>query len=176
MSPRLKAKCPHCTAILNIDRPDEPRIAPCPQCSGEIRIPQDVVAKKTKVQGVMSDPDIPLQVAQPARNAIADGGRNLKLIVGSIGLLGVLYTFVIRGQGSELKQVMEAAHEIDLQKMAAQREIDVEELKAHKARLNSDIESLRSRLTGTDDTIRQLLNQPNLNISEIEGAYEGDKK
>lgn len=176
MSPRLKAKCPHCTAILNIDRPDEQRIAPCPQCGGEIRIPQDVVAKKTTVQGVMSDPAIPLQVAQPARNAIADGGRNLKLIIGSIGLLGVLYAFVIRGQGSELKQVMETAHEFDLQKMAAQGEIDVEELKAHKARLNSEIDSLRSRLIRTDDTIRQLLNQPNLNIIEIEGAYEGDAK
>ena len=176
MSSKLKARCPHCSAILNIDRPDEPRIAPCPQCGGEIRIPQDVFAKKTTVQRVMSDPAIPLQAAQPVRDAIADGGRNLKLIVGSIGLLGVLYAFVIRGQGSELKQVMETAHEIDLQKMAAQREIDVEELKAHRARLNSDIDSLRSRLIRTDDTIRQLLTQPDLNISEIESAYEGDKK
>lgn len=45
----VKAKCPGCRAVLTIDRPDEPRTAPCPRCQHLIRVPEDLTKSPATV-------------------------------------------------------------------------------------------------------------------------------
>lgn len=171
MSPKLKAKCPHCHALLNVERPNEPRVAPCPRCNGDIRIPQDVVTEQTTARPRAAN-------AIPAEPTAKPGApsRNVLTIAGGIaGILAILYIFVVRGNGSELSDAMQKAHEINTMERAAQRDLDVEELKAKKARLQSEIESLRDRINATDNAIRAMLNQPGLSTSDIESSFEGQK-
>jgi uncharacterized protein HemX len=113
------------------------------------------------------------QQNQAQISAAVAARRRLPLIIGGVLVMAVLGVFLVRGQGTEITQVLETVHQIDLQTQAAQREADVEELRAKKARLESEINGLETKLFRTDEAIRQLLSDPNVNPSEVQSASEG---
>jgi hypothetical protein len=175
MLKKIKAKCPHCHALLNIERPHESRVAPCPCCNGDIRIPQDIVPKPVAA-GSRPAAQISPEVVDPPSATQHASSRNVVRIVGGIaGVLAILYLLIIRGRGSEATEAMEKAHEISTLEKEAQRELDIEELQTRKARLVNEIESLGNKINRTDAAIRALLNQPDLSTSDIESAFEGEK-
>lgn len=175
MSLKLKAKCPHCQALLSVERPNEPRVAPCPRCNGDICIPNDIVKEKPTASP-RSGSQIPAaRVSEPTTQP-GSPSRNFLTVAGGVtAVLAILYIFVVRGNGSELSDAMQKAHEINTMERAAQRELDVEELRTTNVRLQSEIERLRDRINSTDTAIKALLNQQDLSTYDIESSFEGKK-
>ena len=176
MSAKLKAQCPHCQAVLTVDRPNEPRTAPCPACSGLIRIPEDIVAVHASVRtlNTSSSPPVANQnVAEPVKSASTRSSQRLPLIIGGIVLAVISGSYALRGQGSDVAQALQVNGQIQKELRAEDRESEMDELRARKARLETDIRNLETRLKSASDAIKQLLNQEDVQPQQVQSAFAG---
>jgi len=176
VSAKLKAQCPHCQAVLTIDRPNEPRTAPCPACSGLIQIPEDIVSVNATVRrpNTTSSPPVAKQnAAEPVAAASIRSSQRVPFIIGGILLAVVSGLMALRGTGNDVAQAVQINGQIQKELRAENRESEMDELRARKARLETEIRNLESSLKRADDDIRQLLNQESVSPQQVQSAFEG---
>lgn len=199
MSIALKSCCPGCRAALTIERPQERRIAPCPACGYQIKVPEELT-------GHGSEESFPSVVEQndtacgsetprdrPSRNSagVNDDSaaiRSKKTIAGFLTgktVASLLVGLALSGAGYFLATVRDA----DSQKTNDEASLDykdgideqhvldtIAELNAQASLLESEKSALEEDLAGMNHQLSRILNIDLQNLRDLQSVSYGAAK
>lgn len=186
MTIRVKARCPGCQAVLTIERPHEPRSAPCPGCGHLIRVPEDIEAadggspaprqfKETQMRQDWESPNVSEQVEGSARLKPKSGWSGFKLLaclallpMGFVAAQLSMKTF--GGVGAQAAQLAE-----DDNRFEEDIRDNIAELEVKKSQLLGQQEELLRQIDDVESQIRKQLNVSEQEIHELSTLYAGDQ-
>lgn len=180
MSAPVSAKCPHCRVDIKVERPHEPRSAPCPSCNGTIVIPDNLYPRgwMPKRSQATSRP-VHLHTAQDvgSANVMRQMSTTFLVICGVIlmasgtlfgGLIGSLRRSV------ELHPVTSIVVPAPTTSRLPASEIRsrIDGLNDRRNALRAEIARVQSDLDNTDATIRKILDMSQTDLDTVAGTLK----
>lgn len=177
MSASVSTKCPHCRVDIKVDRPDEPRSAPCPSCNGTILIPEHIYPRgwrprrstglNEQVQFQPAGTTLPL-----SKSFLITCGM---LLVASSTLFGGLMGAYGRSPQVRLES-QEKPESVPLASPDPAFKSGIEKLEAQRKDLRSEITRVQNEIEKVDESIRKLLNTSEVNVEILISAMKGTSR
>ena len=180
-----KIQCPHCRSLLTVDRPDEPRVAPCPACFEQIQIPRDIVRQNypavEKTAGPLpnaASAAIPQKQAEVKSAGCSRWGAKQMAITAGILMSvcgSVAYAWKSSASG-DVKAMVSLVQATRDDSHTQQLEAKVETFEQQLDSLVSQIENVTSEINDVDRSIQRFLNKTDLSVENVLSAYERGMK
>lgn len=190
MSAPVNTKCPHCRVDIKVERPDEPRSAPCPSCDGTILIPDNLYprgwapGRVKRNREYLAATTIPAAQPLPATNLPNEMRQiSIKLLV-TFGVLLVASGTLFGG----LLGVLSRPGNVHQETAAEPGEGDVhnserpalkpgiERIEVRRNALRSEINRIQREIAKVDEAILRVLNTSQVDLDTVIDGMKGNTR
>lgn len=187
MSAPVNTKCPHCRVDIKVERPDEPRSAPCPSCDGTILIPDHLYPRGWAPGHVKRNREYLASTTIPAAQPVQSTNLpndvrqiSIKLLV-SVGVLlvasGTLFgglLGVLSRPGNIHQETTAAPAESDLDNSQQPAlKAGIEHIETRRNALRSEINRVQREIDEVDEAILRILNTSQVDLDTVVDGMKG---
>jgi hypothetical protein len=184
MSTSVRTQCPHCQVAITVERPQEPRVGPCPACGGDILIPANWYSPETKPRRSQSRRE---EAALPTASGTTEGrpqpglrrlaitllvAAGVLLLAGGT-LVGSLLGALSRPPASNGRQPPVISDVSPRESRKPELESKLKELESRRDALQLEVDRYQREIDAVDQSILQTLNHIPVSVETVVSAMKG---